>query len=224
MAGHEPPRLGPPRAGRGAIQPRPENPWTVELSSCSSPSSSARAWEGERGRGLGVTAELSEIAAMERDQRGDIHPACWAAPPGRLARTAHRPARAASGQRARARPRPSGGSTALCVGRLVAASNACASNSRGRGLGPAQRGSAAKPPLPPSLLSLRSIVDRVKILLDQPGRPGHLPGGLSRGARRRRPSPCSADQAAALRCSAASRSGCLLLEAGHGAGRRTRWW
>ena len=27
----------------------------------------------ERGRALGVAADLSEIAAMERDQRGDIH-------------------------------------------------------------------------------------------------------------------------------------------------------
>ena len=59
-------RLATEPLGHGQI------PWALDVSSRSPSPLSASAREANAGRGLGVTAELGEIAAMERDQRGTL--------------------------------------------------------------------------------------------------------------------------------------------------------
>ena len=116
---------------------------------------------------FGVTAELGEVTTTERDHHGDIHQQA-AGPADRglerlLART---------------------GVGKLCrvdqlLGRLQAAAHGGRDRLRQQqpGPGPDQiSGQRGKPPLNRRRFAAQTV-DRVEMLLDQPGGPGHLPGG-----------------------------------------------
>ena len=165
---------------------------------------------GQRGRGLGVAAELGEIAAIQRDQRRDVDQEAGRAGRARLERLIGR-----AGGRALSRVQQR-----LHASRwpLAAAMCACASSSRGRER-TTSAGSDRQPPVDGGRLAA-DAVDHVEVLLDDPGRPEHLPGGGRVAGWRRRAARARSYQAAALRCSSATRPGCSAA-GGRGAGRRT---
>ena len=122
---------------------------------------------GERRRILGVTAELGEEATMDRDQRRDIHQHAAGPADGRLERLL-----------GRARVRLLG-RVEQRLHRLQAAAVDGQESLRQQqpGTGPDQvTGQRRQPPLNRNPFAAQ-VEQFIEVLLDQPGGPGHLPGG-----------------------------------------------
>ena len=181
----------------------------MELSIRSPPPTTARACEANAAVPSASPRSWAR-AAFERNRRGDVGQHARGPADRRLERligSMRRPANARSAA-------SSGGSTASARP-LLAASNACASHSRGRDWASSAGSSAShRSKVAPSLR--REAVD---VLLDQPHGQGGIPGG-QRVQHSVVGQPSSSDQAAALQCSAASRRD-VAAAGGRGAGRRT---
>ena len=164
----------------------------------------------ERGRVLGVSAKLGEIAAVKCDQRGDIDQHA-ARPPGRrlewfLSCACGRALGCA--EKRLDRPQIAAGGGHQCL------------HEQQPGTGPGQVRRERRYPTPDRRSLAAPVVDRVEVPLDQPGRPEHLAGRGRVADRRHRPS--RAPRTRPRRCGAAAPGGRAALVAGRrGAGRRT---
>ena len=169
---------------------------------------------GERGRALGVAAELGEIAAMERDQRGDVHQQAAGPADGRLERLLGRAARTRARPRRAAAPSPPRRPRWRCHVRL---------GQQQPGPGPDQVvGQRRQPPLDRRRLRRADCRPR-RSAARSAGRPRSVSPAATAWRIASSASPCSSYQAAALRCSCAARPGCSLCSRARSRS-ANRWW
>jgi hypothetical protein len=121
----------------------------------------------ERGRALGVTAQLSQVGTLERDVSRHIHQQAGRRAGGRLERLASSVCGHALG----------GVDQLLQVRKVAAGALQLRLCEQQPGAGPHQVGGQRRQPPLDGLPFATQVVGSVEVLLDQPGGPEHLPGG-----------------------------------------------